>query len=217
VGFVGATHHGQLNPDMKPLVGLIGGIGSGKSVVAGFLAELGAKVIEADKLGHDALRQPDIKEQVVERWGEDILNARGEVDRKKVGAIVFGDASEREALERIVHPLIERRIREEIDKGRQDENVNLVVLDAAILLEAGWGQNCDMVVFVDAPREERLKRLAQQRGWSTEEVEAREKAQLSLETKKARADLILDNSGTPAQTRERVEQLFNRLRQAKAI
>ncbi len=196
----------------KPLVGLIGGIGSGKSLVAGLLSELGAKVIEADKLGHEALRQPDIKERVVARWGDGILNAAGDVDRKKLGKIVFAEATEREALERIVFPFIERRIREEIEQANQDPGVKVVVLDAAILLEAGWGQFCDSVVFVDAPREERLKRLAQQRGWSTEEVEAREKAQLPIETKKARADLILDNSGTPAQTRERVKQLFNLLR-----
>jgi dephospho-CoA kinase len=196
----------------KLVIGLVGGIGSGKSLVARILGEYGAHVIEADRLGHEALRQPPIREQVVRRWGPAILDDQGEVDRRQLAAIVFADPGERKALEALVFPWIERRIREEIAKAEQNPDTSMAVLDAAILLEAGWRQVCDFVIYVEAPREQRLERLAAQRGWSAKEVEARERAQLSLEEKAARADVVVDNAGDPAQTRKQVEQLVTKLR-----
>src|SRR5438105_3251594 len=95
----------------KPVLGLIGGIGSGKSVVAEELARRGARIVSGDRLGHEALRQPDIRERIVERWGRGVLDAAGEIDRRKVGAIVFGEERERKALENIVFPYIEAGIR----------------------------------------------------------------------------------------------------------
>lgn len=195
---------------MKLTLGLIGGIGSGKSLVGSILAELGGHVIEGDKLGHEALQQPAIREQVVERWGRDILDDRGEVNRRKLGAIVFADPNERRTLEKLVFPHIERRIEEEIKKADHDPKIKFAVLDAAIMLEAGWSRSCTVVIYVDAPPEQRYERLAKQRGWTAKEVEARENAQLSLEEKKARADAVVDNSGDPAQTRLHVEQLLKR-------
>ncbi len=195
----------------KPTIGLLGGIGSGKSSVARCFAELGARVIEADKLGHEALRQPETKEQVARRWPE-VIDATGEVDRTRLATIVFVDPKERKALEELVHPWIERRMREEIDKAEADLSVTMTVLDAAILVEAGWDRNCDSLIYVDAPREERLKRVAAQRGWSEKEVLARENAQLPVEEKEARADFVVDNSGDPAQTRKQVEQFVSRSR-----
>src|SRR5262249_20169155 len=152
-------------------IGLIGGIGSGKSRVAAELVRHGAKVIAGDQLGHEALRQPAIREQIVRRWGEKILTPEGEIDRKKVGAIVFADTEELRALEALSFPWIERRMDEEIAAAQADPKVALVVLDAAILLEAGWDHRCDGIVFVDAPREVRLERLLEQRRWTEKEVE----------------------------------------------
>src|SRR4051794_17935282 len=122
----------------KPVVGLIGGIGSGKSRVAAEFARRGARVIAGDQLGHEALRQPDVKARVVQRWGPNVLDAAGEVERRKLAAIVFADDAELRALEAIVFPWIESRIAEEIAKTRQDAAVALILLDAAVLLEAGW-------------------------------------------------------------------------------
>src|SRR6185436_7540122 len=130
------------------------------------------------------------------RWGTSVLDADGEVDRRKLGGIVFADSSELAALEALVHPWIKRRIAEDVEAYRRDASVPLVLLDAAILLEAGWEGVCDALVFVDVPRPLRLQRMAGQRGWTQEEVEARESAQLPLLEKARRADFTLDNSGT---------------------
>ena len=203
---------GERRPHAKPLLGLIGGIGSGKSVVAGMLAERGGYVIDADKLGHEALRQPEIRDHVAKRWGDKVLNVGGDVDRRSVAEIVFADEPERRALEAIVFPWIEKRIQEEIARAEQDPTMSLIVLDAAILLETGWGRDCDRLIFVNTPQEERLKRLAVARGWMPKEVEQRERAQLSLEEKTAKADVIIDNAGDLSQTRVQVERFVQELR-----
>ncbi len=192
----------------KPVVGLIGGMGSGKSLVAAAFAECGARSISGDELGHEALRQFEIRAQVVQRWGEQVLDAKGAVDRRRVAAIVFADASERQALEAMVFPWIQRRIQEEIAAAQTDPSVALVVLDAAIMLETGWSKVCDRLVFVETPREARLQRLAEQRGWNTAEVEARERAQMPLAEKRQRADVVLDNSGSPEHMRTQVHNLL---------
>src|SRR5262249_23016372 len=123
---------------MKRVVGLIGGIGSGKSLVAELLARHGARVISGDRLGHEALCQPAVKEELVRRWGPQILADNGQINRRRVAEIVFADPHERKALEAMSFPWIERRIGEEIEAVHRDPEVCLIVLDAAIMLEAGW-------------------------------------------------------------------------------
>jgi dephospho-CoA kinase len=184
------------NPQRKFVVGLIGGIGSGKSKVAAAFAARGARVIAGDDLAHEALRQPEIKERIAARWGRDVFDERGNVIRGKLATIVFARPEERRALEMLVHPWIRERIRHDVEAARRDPSVRLIVLDAAIMLEAGWNGICDHLVFVDAPRQERLRRITEQRGWTSEELEARERAQLPLTEKAARADHALDNSGS---------------------
>jgi dephospho-CoA kinase len=182
----------------KPVIGLLGGMGSGKSRVAEELERLGAVVISGDRLGHEALRQPSILKQVRERWGSQVLDESGQVDRRKLSHLVFADSAERRALEALVFPWIEGGIAREIHVAQQDPTCLLIVLDAAVMLEAGWERACDYLVYVDAPREERLRRLAEQRSWTRAEVEARESAQLPLEQKAARADYTLKNPGPSA-------------------
>ncbi len=195
-------------PGRKPVVGLIGGMGAGKSLVAAALARRGARVISGDQLGHEALGQPPIKAALVQRWGPAILDEHGVVNRRRVGAIVFADPVERRALESLVFPWMERRFREELQAAQADPNVTLVVLDAAILLEAGWNTLCDWLVYVHAPREVRWRRLAEGRGWSAKEVAARERAQMALTDKVSRADYALDNSGPPEETARQVDRLL---------
>lgn len=193
---------------MKPILGLIGGMGSGKSRIAMEFAKHGGRIISGDQAGHEALRQPDIKARLVERWGSKILDANGEIDRRTVAGLVFNNDEERKTLEALVFPFIEQRFREESAKARQDPAVRFVVLDAAIMLEAGWNNVCDRLVYVDSPRMLRLHRLAEQRGWREEEVTAREKAQMPLEEKRRRADAVIDNSGTPEEAAAQVEHLL---------
>lgn len=188
-------------------------MGSGKSSVAAEFVKHGGKVIAADQLGHEALRQPEIRDAIVKHFGKDIVATDGSIDRKKLGAKVFADESERKAVERLVHPWITRRIEEEIAAANAQAGVAFIVLDAAIMLEAGWNNVCDWLVYIHVPREQRLQRLAGQRGWSEKEVAAREQAQMSLDEKQRRADFTVDNAGSPEQTARQVAELVARLKQ----
>jgi dephospho-CoA kinase len=194
----------------KLILGLIGGIGSGKSLVAAELAKRRGHVITGDQLGHEAILQPDIKEKVIKRWGREIVDEQGNIKRRQLGSIVFAEPSQLKELEALLFPFIERRIDEEIKKAETDPAALLIVLDAAVMREAGWDRRCDKIVFVDAPREVRYQRLAQQRGLRAEEVEARERAQLPLPEKKRRADFVLDNSGPPTATARQVDELLKK-------
>ena len=196
------------NPQSKIVIGLVGGIGSGKSLVAAAFAKHGGRVISGDVLGHEALRRPDIKQRIVERWGSRVLDRQGDIDRPSLGAIVFADPEERRKLEAIVHPYIKRRLAEEVAAAQNDSNVAVIVVDAAIMLEAGWSGACDRIVFVHAPREVRLQRLAQQRNWTEKDVKAREEAQMPLGEKRARSDAVIDNSGAAERVQEQVEQFL---------
>ena len=192
----------------KPVLGLVGGIGAGKSTVADALVRHGGRVVAADSLGHEALERPDILARVVEIWGErGILTPDGKVDRKKFGRIVFPSPVERSRLEHLVHPYIEGRIREEIDRAVADPAVKFVVLDAAVMLEAGWDGVCDKLIYVDAPRAVRLERVQAQRKWTDQDLANREAVQMPAEKKKERADAVVDNGGLPEATAAQVDEL----------
>jgi dephospho-CoA kinase len=200
----------------KPVVGLIGGIGAGKSTAAKCFAARGGQVIDADALGHEALRQPEVIESLVRRWGERIRRADGSLDRREIAKIVFADPAARNALEATVFPYIAGRTRELIAAAQANPGVAFVVLDAAVLLEAGWGELVDQLVFVDAPREVRVGRLASRSGWSEADLAAREAAQWPAEEKKLRADAVLVNDSGAAALQEQVDELLTRWRLARA-
>lgn len=200
-----------MDPDQRKCVfGLIGGIGSGKSAVAAEWARRGATVIVADQLGHEALRRPEIKKPLLQRWGPGICTQEGEIDRRKLGAIVFADPDERQALERLVFPFIERGMDEQIAAARHDAAVRYIVLDAAILLETGWDQRCDWIVYVHAPRPVRLQRLAASRGWSEQELRRRSAAQMCLTDKVTRSHFVIDNSGSLPELMIQLDRLLAR-------
>jgi dephospho-CoA kinase len=192
------------------MIGLLGGVASGKSLVAQQLASLGAGLIDADRIGHEVLRLPHVEAAARERWGNDIFDADGRIDRASLARIVFapGDegARQRKHLEQITHPEITRRLQQQTD-ALAAAGKRAVVVDAALLLEAGWVDRCEKLVFVECPRETRLER-ALARGWSKEEFAAREDAQESLEQKRKRADAIIDNSGPSQRTQTQVEQFW---------
>jgi dephospho-CoA kinase len=184
------------------VVGLIGGIGGGKSSVAALLEDGGAVVIDADVVGHELLNDPRVRGQIVERFGTGVLSARSAqsglppaINRTALGAIVFADPRARRDLETIVHPRMRAWFEAVVEREAQSKRAEkrMVVLDAAILLEAGWDDLCDLIVFVDAPRDERMRRVEEQRGWSRELFEAREQAQWPCDLKRQRADLIITN------------------------
>lgn len=195
-----------------PVIGLMGGIGSGKSAVAAELARRGAFVINADELGHEALRQPEVRGAVVGRWSAGVLGPDGEVDRKALARVVFADPNELKALEALTHPWIRRRAEELIRTASGGSaGVPLIVVDAALLLEAGWHNVCDRLVFVDAPREVRLGRVTARRGWTEQDLEGREAAQLPLTEKRSRADHVLENSSSLESLGRQVDDLMHLL------
>jgi dephospho-CoA kinase len=192
---------------VKPVLGLIGGMGSGKSAVAAELARHGGRVISGDELGHEALEQPAVRARIKERWGPEVFEGE-KIDRRLLGARVFAHPDERKELEALVFPFIERRIAEEIGAARQEAGVAFIVLDAAIMLEAGWNGHCDRLVHVNVPRPVRAARLASQRGWTERDLEARERAQLPVAEKRRRADYVIDNSGSLQDLSEQVKRLL---------
>ncbi len=192
----------------KPVVGLVGAIGAGKSTAARCFAARGGHAIDADALGHAALFQPEIVAALVSRWGERVRKPDGALDRREIGRIVFADPAERNALEATVFPYIGARTHQEISAAQTNPDVSFVVLDAAVLLEAGWGELVDKLVYLDAPRAARVARLAARSGWTENELDAREAAQWPAEEKKMRADAVIDNASHPDALQERVDRLL---------
>lgn len=190
-----------MNPADVPVVGLIGGVGSGKSSLAKWLCDkLRVHVIHADAAGHRVLENPEIKETIRRRFGADVFDPTGGVRRDRLAQQVFGADARHQAarhqLEAIVHPAIAADLRGQLDEARRSTEVDVILLDAAVLLEAGWSEMCDAVVFVDAPEAQRAARVSKSRGWSLEELRKREASQLPLDRKQAVADCVVDNSET---------------------
>ncbi|MBA4192046.1 MAG: dephospho-CoA kinase [Planctomycetaceae bacterium] len=192
----------------KPVIGLVGGIGAGKSTAAKCFATRGGFVINADALGHEALQQPDVIRHVVDLWGETVRKPDGTLDRREIGRIVFGYPTERNKLEGVVFPYITARCEEAVIQAMGKPDVKFVVVDAAVLFEAGWERNIDRIVYVDAPREIRLARLATRSGWSNDDLTGREAAQLPAETKMARADEIIVNDAGTIELQAQVDRLL---------
>lgn len=191
-----------------PVVGILGGIGSGKSAVARGLAEhFRTVVIDADRIGHQVLTFPEVISQLKTAFGDVIFDGLA-VDRKRLAALVFGDESQhreaRQTLERIVHPEIDRVTQSLI--AAADASTELIVLDAAVMLEAGWDRLCDFLVFVETPFKHRLNRIREQRDWTSDELQRREASQLPLDEKRKAADFVVDNSGLLEQSIQQLTQ-----------
>lgn len=195
-------------PFMKPILGIIGGIGSGKSYIAALFARHGAHVIDADQLGHQALMNSDVKKHIKANWGEAVFDLEGEVDRKKLATIVFSQPTEKARLEAIVFPFIGDGIVSAINRYQSDPSVKLFILDAAILLETGWKEHCNAVIFIEASEATRLKRVAG-RGWDAEELHRREASQWPLEKKREACQHMIANEGNEVLTESLVKDLVN--------
>ena len=177
------------------VIGLTGGIGTGKSEVSRLLETLGATLINADQIGHEAYTpHSEIWNLVVDAFGEDILQGGGEIDRRKLGAIVFSDPEELAKLNGIMHPRMARMVSERIDSLREDD-VDVVVVEAAVLFEAGWETLVDEVWSTDSPVQAVVERLQASRGISAEEAQKRIASQMGREERLGRSHVVVDNSG----------------------
>ncbi len=193
------------------ILGIVGGIGSGKSAVARLLGELGCPTLDADRIAHDALETAEVREAVRARFGAGVFEAGGDrVDRKALGKRVFDNAQELEALNGIVHPVVVEEIRARArahGHRRATAPSDVLVLDVSLLATSPLRSECDAILFVEADLETRIARC-RERGWDEEELERRERFQATLEEKRRLARWTIDNSGTIDETRRQARQVL---------
>jgi dephospho-CoA kinase len=193
------------------VIGVTGGVGTGKSTVAKMFRELGAVVLDADAIAHQLMEPKRLCwRRIVERFGQEILNEDHTINRRRLAEIVFRDAQRRNELEAIVHPQVLRQIKQQLHRLRRARGVRAVVLDVPLLVEVDAHGMADALVVVTAPRQAQLERLAHRYG-DPEEVEARIAAQLELSAKAALADFVVDNAGTVDATRTQVKRIWEQL------
>lgn len=199
-------------PQRKPIIGLVGGIGSGKSLVARQLAGLGCGVIDADQLARAALEQdPALRAKLVQWWGPKILKPDGQLDRAAIGRIVFDQPLERRRLEDLLHPMVHAGRRRLRARFKSDPDILAIVEDTPLLMEKGLDRECDVIIFVSAPTPQRLQRLALSRGWTAEELARREKTQLPLDIKAQRADYVIENSAGEDECLRHVRRVLSQI------
>ena len=190
------------------VIGLTGGIGTGKSEVSRILRELGATIIDADRVGHEAYKpRSQTWREVVDTFGEGILQPSGEVDRKSLGAIVFSDTGAREKLNSIMHPQMAEMIRERLGQLRH-QATEVVVVEAALLVEAGWDPLVDEIWVTCSPEQVVAERLRQRNNLSEDEIRSRTGSQLASEERARHAHVLVQNSGSIDELREEIETLW---------
>ena len=191
---------------MPPIIGLMGGIGSGKSTVATVMEHFGCVVANADDNAKAVLLDSAVRDQLVAWWGESILNVDGIVDKDAIADIVFQDEEERKKLEELIHPRVQSMQLAQFENAPQ--GTRGLVIDAPLLIEAGLDVRCDVLVFVESSRKIRLLRVLETRGWPPEELDRREDAQLPLDMKRKKADYVLINEGELDEVRNQVKQIL---------
>ena len=192
------------------VIGIAGGVASGKSLVTRCFQHFGATVLDGDQVGHEVLQQTVLIQQIVDHFGDGIL-CDGQIDRSRLAHIVFAKAPEGPAalkkLEAITHPKIGEQIMRKLELARQDPDCQACILDAPVMFKAGWDKLCNKLVFVDTPLEIRINR-ASERGWDNNELAKREANQISVATKRKRATDIIDNSQTKETTFKQATDLW---------
>jgi len=193
------------------VIGLTGGIGSGKSTVSQYLAELGAVVLDADKVGHEAFKpETPAWRDVVATFSREVLAPSGEVDRKKLGEIVFNDPEALSRLNQIMHPRMYDMMKDRIEEYRR-QGVAVVVIEAAVLIEANWTPLVDEVWVTVVPEAMVLERLKQQRGLAKEQTLARIRSQIPTTERLKHADIVISNDGNLDDVKAKVREMWQKL------
>jgi dephospho-CoA kinase len=193
----------------KPLIGLAGGIGSGKTTVASMLKELGAAVISSDALNRDVLETPEVRRAIGQWWG--VLRTDGSVDRAALRRVISANPEARQRLERLTHPLVAERRLALTAQYAADPQTRAVVWDSPLLFEAGLAAECDAVIFVEADESVRRERVARERGWTPDELRRLEETQKPLDFKRASADYKVVNNSDRDALRPQVERVFSQI------
>jgi len=193
----------------KPIIGILGGICSGKSTVAAEFARLGCAVIDADKIVHKILDKETIKGTIVECFGAAILDSAGRIDHQKLAEMVFADADKLSALNKIIHPLVLQRAGELIGQYSRQSRVKAIVLDMPLLVEVGWDKRCDRLIFVDCERQIRTERAKKMGIYDENQLKIRENFQISLDNKAGRADNVVDNNSDRSALAQQIADIFS--------
>jgi dephospho-CoA kinase len=194
----------------KPIIGIIGGIGSGKSTVAAEFVKLGCKVINADEIAHELLNKNSIKEKIVVLFGRDIIDPKGNINRKRLGEIAFADHNKLMMLNRIIHPLVIERAEEIIEQYKRQNQTKAIVLDMPLLVEIGWAERCSKLIFVDCKEKIRAER-AKKMGFDKNQLKNRENFQISLDKKAALADNTVENNSDFSAMVRQVADIFSNI------
>ncbi len=192
----------------KSIIGILGGIGSGKSTVAAEFVKLGCKVIDADKIAHELLEKKAVREKIVGLFGQAILDSAGKIDHRKLAEVVFADADKLSSLNKTIHPLVMERAEVLIKQYNRQNQVKAIVLDMPLLAEVGWAGRCNKLIFVDCKRQLRLDR-AKKAGFDENQFKIRENFQISLDNKAGLADNIVDNNSGLLALAKQVAGIFS--------
>ncbi len=193
----------------KPVIGILGGIGSGKSTAAQEFGRLGCKVIDADAIAHQVLERKGVKAKATELFGRGVIGRDGGINHRKLADIVFADGDKLAALNNIVHPMVLAKIEKLMGRYQGQKRVKAIVLDIPLLVEVGWAKCCDRLVFIDCKRALRLKRANKTGGWNEENIKIREKFQISLDNKAGLSDNIIDNNSGLSKLVRQVAEIFS--------
>jgi dephospho-CoA kinase len=196
----------------KPIIGVVGGIGSGKSFVAELFGREGCLVIQSDKLVDDAYNYPEVRETLESWWGASVFKADGSINRSAIGSIVFADPAARSQLESLLHPIVARRREELMTAAASRPDIVAFVWDSPLLVETGLHRRCDAVVFVEAPFNLRLARVSANRGWNEVELRRREKLQHPLDKKHEISEYTIVNTADADYARGQVKVVLSRIR-----
>ncbi|MBY3622182.1 dephospho-CoA kinase [Acinetobacter sp. CUI P1] len=194
------------------IIGLTGGIASGKSTVSALLVSKGARLVDADVIAREVmLPGHEVLAAAVKQFGSEILFPDGTLNRGKLGDIVFQDPAALQALNNLTHPAIRREIKDRMNSMEEEDPKKLIIVDIPLLFESGLESMFHEILVVYVPREVQIARLMERNGLSLEQAEARLNAQMDIETKRNKADYIIDNSGELAHTEQQVAVLWDRL------
>lgn len=193
----------------KKIIGILGAMGSGKSTVASIFEGLGCGVVQADAISHALLERDDIKRKIADLFGSDILNDAGAVDRKRLGEVVFGDPDCLQQLTSILHPEVLRIAESKIDFFQENPDIQAIVLDIPLLMEVGWHEKCDVLVYVQARHDLRRDRLEKHRNLDKIQQKKRENLQISLDKKKEIANFIVENNSDVSELAKQVVNIFS--------
>ena len=206
--FLNIANHKVQKENKKPVIGILGGIASGKSTVAKELEKRGCAVIDADAIAKQFLLDDDIKRQIRTKFGDGVFDGAGLVDKTKLAEAVFADRASVEAINAIVHPKVLKRTEELLAQYQNDRRVKAIVLDVPLLLETGWQKRCDKLIFVNCNEPIRLKRASKKGVFDGNQLKKRENFQISLDKKAKISHYMVDNNNGLSELTKQIGEIF---------